>query len=646
MTEQALDPARSGPRHRVMPANGKLDDTFVCELSADFNFVSVPDHSEAISVMAFSLARTSGIRVDRCILAFSDHYDSFVYRQRDTLAKYLSEDGRDAQIVLLDPHTIERCIKSKIGSDISVTLNTFDTLSKAEFGVSRLFSFAGREQLFLSFRPGSATIAEQVDNLARRLRDIGMPPIVLVDDHAFSCGTLVKVVDAFEAAGITIKRIVTHTQVGSDPSFAERGIEFSPVVKFVDTNGGSPIKYTDLVEFRYFLVGAGGCSVRLPSGDFGRVPYILPFCSPAARASVPAKVEGEFSEETLRNNLKFYKAVSEALGCPVQLKHAHPLFRRYMHQTFDLPEHWPMERVVAWAFERRASLTEFTQGIEHWQKKLVPLDLPKNMVLVDINGTLLEAGKSEIPALLLHNLRRNINRCRDRGIEVGLCSDSPLEPMRKFARDYGFNGPLLAENGNLVEYRGMIMKVRSLPDIDAIKNLISLQADRMGLVKSQDILAPEFGGRPVSLGMWAFGAERSTSLSVFGPPRFIESLGELELSKLLPEGYEAAIDCNPRAAPAYGFFAVHPIKRIIDGKRTTLELISQFGRRVLMVGDGPADLVQATHNVMCAMVYSKNLPAEAHKTAWLVSDRPNVYGVIDILGKVIDGCCPLFMKKG
>ena len=67
------------------------------------------------------------------------------------------------------------------------------------------------------------------------------------------------------------------------------------------------------------------------------------------------------------------------------------------------------------------------------------------LVLVDLDKTLIDESYK-----LTDDLSEVVELCRSKGIRLGLCSDSPLKPLMRWAEKLGFDGPIVAELGALV----------------------------------------------------------------------------------------------------------------------------------------------------------------------------------------------------
>jgi len=78
------------------------------------------------------------------------------------------------------------------------------------------------------------------------------------------------------------------------------------------------------------------------------------------------------------------------------------------------------------------------------------MDLKKKaLVFLDVDKTLINE-KYELTADPIEEIRR----CNELGISIGLCSDTPIEPLRRLASKIGINGPIIGELGAVIFYPG------------------------------------------------------------------------------------------------------------------------------------------------------------------------------------------------
>lgn len=185
-----------------------------------------------------------------------------------------------------------------------------------DLGVSRCFPLsAGSATSTMVARPGFAPIAAQ-------LAAIPAGDYVLLDDD-ISTGETIRRVLALLPARLHIQEVVIVSPMTA------------PTL--------------DVGDCRDFLVGAreGGLVVALPGGGLARAPYVLPYVSPSARASVPLSREREFSVAVWELNAAFFAAVSP----PIRLAEADPAFVRLMRHVGFAPG-TTMLAICQWHLQR------------------------------------------------------------------------------------------------------------------------------------------------------------------------------------------------------------------------------------------------------------------------------------------------------
>jgi hypothetical protein len=75
------------------------------------------------------------------------------------------------------------------------------------------------------------------------------------------------------------------------------------------------------------------------------------------------------------------------------------------------------------------------------------LDVSKRLALFDLDGTLI----NESYQVTDDGIYQAIQQAQDVGWRVGLSSDTPYEPLAAWRDKFGMNGPIIAENGAVVE---------------------------------------------------------------------------------------------------------------------------------------------------------------------------------------------------
>ncbi|MBY0359168.1 MAG: hypothetical protein K2W82_14290 [Candidatus Obscuribacterales bacterium] len=191
-----------------------------------------------------------------------------------------------------------------------------------DLSISRLFSLcAPSVKAEIGASPFSPPLIEQVSKI---------PPgeYILFDDD-IATGTTMNEVRKLLPKRVKVKRQFALTVL----------------------QGDKKVSFLDILDCRDFLAGSreGGLVVKMPDGSLARVPYCLPYCSPADRASVPISQELEFSQEIWRFNERFFNNVKPS----ILLQEADPAFQQIMlYVGFEL--HTPMSFICRWHAEQLA----------------------------------------------------------------------------------------------------------------------------------------------------------------------------------------------------------------------------------------------------------------------------------------------------
>lgn len=236
-----------------------------------------------------------------------------------------------------------------IGDGFVISMDPLMEGGSLPLAFSRCYRVGGTEFVEMIPRPGYPTLAEQVERI--RVESAGRPLIVVEDDF-YTGETIEKTLSRrLEGLADSVVAVVAGTKIGphQPPGFPVRA-----AVRYVCEDDVSPLDKVDLGDPRDYMIGASGLVCRLDSGELGRLPYVLPFVSPAARASLPAEAEAPFSVEALDLSRSFYEDVSEIVGAPATLALVDPHFALACQELLELPAETPMSRVLA-EIERRGT---------------------------------------------------------------------------------------------------------------------------------------------------------------------------------------------------------------------------------------------------------------------------------------------------
>ena len=594
--------------------------------SVDFIYIMRKDGKFAMSLVAQKIAKDYKLDEYAVTQTLLEEYDAFFANLTDTFKWGYSSKG-SFELHLYDPDELENAVRSKSEESPIVSLDPLMKQGVSEFGVSRGYYMGGKKDFGQVARPGYESLSSQAQEIAANLNG---QPVSVSEDDIFSGGSVIASLNALLSKGIKIQKIIPGIQVGKPKKLSEMGLDVDPVVEYQTTDGVDIFDKVDLGDPRDYLLGASGLVVKLPSGEYGRAPYILPFVSTTARAGIPAGIEKTFALKVLQANFDFFQSVRDKIGAPLLLKHMNHSFLVLMHDMYGVDSHAEMSQLAAWLMDNLDGFWKITKKQGELQEGLALLTLPKNIVLLDVNGTLFpdESSDGYMPEEDVRSLRLAIAQAKERGISVGLCSDSPLPQLKEVAEKLDIDGPILAENGNILAHANQVLTLQALPNIDAYKEQISLLAAEFEFQQANDCVAPEFGGIQVDVqnSKWGFGANRETSITVFGPSQLIQHLGSHFNN--IQQGL--SVDCSPK----YNYFAIHPGDNYKHNKGQALNTLSVYGHHIIMVGNSMSDWVEPDHGVICTFVSDARINPDIAYKAGYISDKPVIKGVIDILENI------------
>lgn len=270
-----------------------------------------------------------------------------------------------------------------------------------------------------------------------------------------------------------------------------------------------------------------------------------------------------------------------------------------------------------------------------------PIPRPSDMaLLLDIDGTLVNADYNltslELPEAASH--------LQQQGWRIGLSSDSPLELMRFWKDELGFNGDLVAERGALVETDGEVLVSDSLE-----RTFQDLRESALSAVSENFPTSKLWSGNPVEAirQQTQFGNPGETvillnefrrcSFGIF--VRYIDENGAIivdELTQAVAEiikPFYQTGDFDEDLNYEHGLLIVGSSsidKRI--GSITLMEAlgIEQFG----MVGNSKADYVGSDIAVHYAV---DNASPEFKEVADYVSPHQLTHGVKDVIERLSVG---------
>ncbi|MEK7095988.1 MAG: HAD hydrolase family protein [Patescibacteria group bacterium] len=602
------------------PAQSTVD----VSVETDFVYIIRKDNEFTVQKISENISSHNNLELGHTKAVLAQHYDTFIVKLTDILSWGFAGRGK-CEIHLYNPDALEGALKEKASQRPIVSLDPLMSEGVHSMNVSRGYFLGGKQDFGQIARPGSESLDEQASKLKATIGEVA---VALCEDDIFSGGSVTTAAETLIKSGVDIETIVAGIQVGNPTALSDMGIDLDSVVSYATTDGSDIFEKVDLGDPRDYFFGASGLVVKLPDGNYGRSPYIVPFVSTHERAGIPLEIEREFGLAVLKANLDFFCDAEKALSTTIMLQHMDTAFGYMMHELYGVPYDISMVQLTTYVMENIDRIWEITQHHGGVQEALAPLELPKKMVLLDVNGTLIadDAIDGSIDPISIRELQGQINRLKAHGVSVGLCSDSPLPQLLEYAKNLGIEGPIVAENGNIVYHNSYTVTLKEMPNIAEVKALISELTNTGDYKQIADCVAVEFGGSaPNSNGEWAFGANRETSVTVFGPADFI-----VNANASLESFPEVSVDYNP-LSPNYLMIHTSDYRQ---AKSEALSLLTAHGSNIVMVGNSMSDWIDPKANVRCAFVGGARISETVIERAEYLSDKPLVSGVIDILGLI------------
>ncbi|MEO8637803.1 MAG: hypothetical protein ABI430_02795 [Candidatus Taylorbacteria bacterium] len=275
----------------------------------------------------------------------------------------------------------------------------------------------------------------------------------------------------------------------------------------------------------------------------------------------------------------------------------------------------------------------------------------KKLVLLDVDSTIFDRDyQLTVPET---DFKKAIQYGQERGLSIGLSSDSGLATLSLIAKLYGLQGPIVAEKGGLVKILDSeirvndetekFMRIRELMisglasdsltgsllliigDVNRLSRSM-LAIERAECYSKSAILIN--GLRNASLSFFVFantgGKWVMDKMALDAVLSSVHKIG----SRLAPKWWqEAVIDNNPD----YGICIVHHPK---TEKRNALPLLRKHSEnaRIYMVGDSISDLLNDPSVTHCAV---KNASNEFKKQCSMIATKTMTQGVMEILDQIV-----------
>lgn len=337
----------------------EVDDT------VDWFFITRKDTDFATRPMAQQLAHELGDR-DKVTRVLRHEYNALFQEFVDLFLWSFGyrKNPQHMELHIFEEEPINTAVFSKAAG---LGIVSMDPLVGRQMEVSKGFEPGGKKFIDLVARPGAPTIQEQIGLLVQKY---GSQPVCLIDDSFMTADSLSKVLMRLLAAGLKVEKIITGVQVGHPAKLERFNVPTDPVIRYRQA-GDLPLDDRfEIYDQRELVVGIGGLATRLPSGAYGRAPYVLPFIDVAARYGLPEVIQREFSIRALYETYTFYATINSQLNCTVRLRHGHPAFALLMYELYGMNQTTPMTDIIKWLlahFDRvwEGNLTGKVNGIRY-----------------------------------------------------------------------------------------------------------------------------------------------------------------------------------------------------------------------------------------------------------------------------------------
>jgi len=282
-------------------------------------------------------------------------------------------------------------------------------------------------------------------------------------------------------------------------------------------------------------------------------------------------------------------------------------------------------------------------GLRQPDGKLLPVLLPiaeqlrqaKAVVFFDLDKTALDDRYNPIN---LEGITRVISSLQNKGVIIGIHSDTPRQSLLQFAKIFGVKGPLIYELAGIhfqEQDLDIVLDVRAMeffrgfrnrffeealkrfPDSADLKNFISKTIDR-NKEKREGVRYPGYDRglfinpyRLLSFGLWAEGVTKATGETYINP-EFHQRVDALAKELLMAElGYsdegEFRRDYDYDFSPEYGVTIVK--KRVLSSKTPPIQhlltLVEGYQKPIIMIGDSGADFIDDPRVITFGVANSK-----------------------------------------
>lgn len=534
----------------------------------------------------------------------------------DVIANIVSGDSSTTSAKMrsyvLDSDALNGAIEAATHGRSRILLDPVSPLEGESLRVSRERRIDDEAVYGLVASPDSPAIGDQISQIRNGggANFDGDYSRTVIEDDIVSGGTSRRLIDLMEeeAPEIKIDQIVAGVRFIDEeraPLHIE-GVELQGVVEVRIAPDATAT--ARLEDPRDFLLGFGGRTVRLGSSEVVRVPYMLPFLKGGDDFENP-----HFSDGIIRANLAFYQKLSAILEREVTTAIFPPSFQSYLKQIWNLGSSEPITPFLRHLSTRTGEELDSMNQMSRISLDILRMELPRRIIFLDVNRTLLPDDDQnwEISDEQMERFHAIQGELREKGIEIGLCSDNDLNFLKDLAEEFGIDGPILAENGNDLFYKGELSSIRGFSD----RRLRELDIDIFHFMS--------WSG--VEPGDWDFARDRTNSIAVHGTYSAIMALGDLD--RYL-EDISVSLD------PEHGTCVIHPgVVSVQRGKAASLSILESEGYEAYLIGDCSSDFYRSPVDgaVRSIFVAGPELSEEELTTDPLITKAHGFEGVLEAL---------------
>lgn len=157
----------------------------------------------------------------------------------------------------------------------------------------------------------TASVDNQIKEIAEKTKAKGKDEVILVDDVVFSGNVLKMIIKKLKQAGIEVSGI--RASISTDESYRYFNQVLRKGLKCGCILGEEVIDQVCERDF-YFGIAQSGIATRNSEGRIIKSPYFKPFGNPVKRASIPKKYEEFFSNGCLMRSMYLWKCIEDNCG--------------------------------------------------------------------------------------------------------------------------------------------------------------------------------------------------------------------------------------------------------------------------------------------------------------------------------------------